>query len=121
MLIRAINSADVTVRPMAFQADLLFRPRLGRDVDGSIKIAEHGVVQLLHTVELRLEVSRRARTNMAIDARNLRVRGVLGRNKLRLHGHMAALTTKVNRLGILICLVAAKRRQKKKANDAERK
>ena len=75
MLIRAIDGADVTIRPMALQADLLLRPRFARDVNRTIEVAEHGVVELLHTVELRLEVSSRAGTNMAIDTRDLGVRG----------------------------------------------
>src|ERR1043166_458153 len=120
MLIRAIDRAAVTVWPMAFQADVLFRPRFRRNVNGAIEIAEHGVVQLLHTIELGLEVSSRAGTNMAFDTRYLRVRGVLGRDELRLHWHMTALTTKVDRLGVLICFVTAERSQKKKADSTER-
>ena len=120
MLIRAIDRADVTVWPMAFQADLLLRPRFGRNVNGTIEIAEHGVVQLFYTIELGLEVSSRAGTNMAFDTRHLRMRGVLGGDKLRLHWHMTALTTKIDRLGVLISFVTAEGSQKKKANSAKR-
>ena len=120
MLIRAIDRADVTVGPMAFQADLLLRPRFTRNVNGTIKVAEHGVVQLFYTIELGLEVSRRAGTNMAFDTRHLRVRCVLGGDKLRLHWHMTALTTKIDRLGVLISFVTAEGSQKKKANSAKR-
>ena len=120
MLIRAIDRADVTVWPMALQADLLLRPGFSRNVNGTIKVAEHGVVQLLHTIEFGLEVSSRARTYVAFDTRHLRMRGVLRSNKLRLHWYVTALTTKVDRLSILICFVTAERSKKKKANSAER-
>src|SRR5215211_8330810 len=110
MFIRAIDRADVMVGPMTFQADLLLRPRFARNVNGTIEIAEHGVVQLFHTIELGLEVSSCAGTYMALDTRHLRMRGVLRSNKLRLHWHMAALTTKIDRLSILICFVTAERR-----------
>ena len=120
MLIRAINRADVTVGPMAFQADPLFRPRFRCNVNGTIEIAEHGVVELFYTIELGLEVSSRAGTYMALDTRHLRMRGVLRSNKLRLHWYVTALTTKVDRLSILICFVTAERCRKEKANSAER-
>ena len=119
-MVRAIDRADVTVRPMAFKADLLLRPRFARNVNGTIEVAEHGVVQLFYTVELGLEVSSRAGPYMAFDTRNLRVRGVLGCDKLRLHRDMTALTTKIDRLGVLISFVTAKGSQKKKANSAAR-
>src|SRR5215813_5012820 len=111
MLVRAIDRADITIRPMAFQADLLLRPRFARNVNRAIEIAEHSVVQLFHTIELGLEVSSRAGTNMAFDTRRLRMRGVLGCDKLRLHWHVTALTTKVDRLGVLIRFVTAEREQ----------
>jgi hypothetical protein len=57
---------------------------------------------------------------MAIDTCHLRVRGVLGGDKLWLHWHMTALTTKVDRLGVLISFVTAKGSEKKKANSAKR-
>ena len=120
MLIRVIDRADVTVGPMAFQADLLLRPGFTRNVNGTIEIAEHGVVELFYAIELGLEVSSRAGTNMAFDTRHLRMRGVLGGNKLRLHWHMTALTTKIDRLGVLIGFVTAEGSQKKKANSAKR-
>ena len=120
MLIRAIDRADVTVWPMAFQADLLLRPGFGRNVNGTIEVAEHGVVQLFYTIELGLEVSSRAGTNMAFDTSHLRVRGMLSSDKLRLHWHMTALTTKIHRLGVLISFVTAERSQKKKGDSAER-
>src|SRR5258707_8122139 len=120
MLIRAIDRADVTVWPMAFQTHLLLRPRFCRNVNGTIKIAEDGVVQLLYTIELGLEVRSRAGTNMAFDTRYLRMRGVLRSNKLRLHWHMTALTTKIDRLGVLISFITAEGSQKKKANSAKR-
>ena len=120
MLIRAVDCADVTVRPMAFQADLLLRPGFTRNVDGTIEVAEDGVVKLFYAIELGLEVSSRARTNMAFDTCHLRVRGVLSGNKLRLHWHMTALTTKVDRLGVLISFITAEGSQKKKANSAKR-
>ena len=120
MLICAIDRADVTVWPMAFQADLLLRPRFGRNVNGTIEVAEHGVIQLFYTIELGLEVSSRTGTYMAFDARHLRMRGVLSRDKLWLHWHMTALTTKIDRLGVLISFVTAEGSQKKKANSAER-
>ena len=120
MLIRAIDRADVTVWPMAFQADLLLRPRFGRNVNGTIEIAEHGVVELFYAIELGLEVRSRAWTYVAFDTRHLRMRGVLRSNKLRLHWHMTALATKVDRLSILISFVTAERCKKEKANSAER-
>src|SRR5260370_10968574 len=120
MLIREIDRADVTLWPMAFKADLLLRPRFSRNVTRTIEVAEHGVVQLFYTVELGLEVSSRAGTNMALNTCDLRMRGVLGSNKLRLHWHMTALTTKIDRLGVLISFVTAEGSQKKKANSAER-
>src|SRR4030095_13300724 len=120
MLIRAIDRADVTVWPMALQADLLLWPGFVRNVDGTIEIPEHGVIQLFYTVELGLEVSSRARTNMAFDTRHLRMRGVLGSNELRLHRHVTALTTKIDRLGVLIRFVTAESSQKKKADSAKR-
>src|SRR4051794_20080620 len=120
MLIRAIDRADVTVRRMAFQADPLLRPRFGRDVNRTVEIAEYCVVKLFYPIELGLEVSSRAGTNMAADTCHLRVRSVLRGDKLRLHGHMTALTTKIDRLGVLISFVTAQRGQKKKANSAER-
>ena len=120
MLIRAIDRADVTVGPMAFQADLLLRPRFTRNVNGTIEIAEHGVVQLFYAIELGLEVSSRAGTYMALDTRHLRMRCVLRSNKLRLHWHMTALTAKIDRLSILICFVTTERSKKEKANSAER-
>src|SRR5262245_25526371 len=112
MLIGTINRADVTVRPMAFQADLLLRAGLSRNVNRTIEVAKHGVVQLLHAIDLSLEVSSRAGPNMAFNTRHLRVRGVLGCDKLRFHWHMTALTAKIHRLGVLICFVAAERSQK---------
>ena len=120
MLICAIDCADVTVWPMAFQADLLLRSRLGRNVNGTIEVAEHCVVKLFYPIELGLEVSSRAGTHMAFDTRHLRMRCVLGRDKLRLHWHMTALTTKVDRLGVLIRFITAEGSQKKKANSAKR-
>src|SRR6476619_2585490 len=120
MLICAIDRTDVTVWPMVFQADLLLRPRFGRNVNGTIEIAEHGVVQLFNTVELGLEISGRTGTHMAFDTRHLRMRCVLGRDKLRLHWHMTALTTKIDRLGVLVSFVTAQGSQKKKANSAKR-
>src|SRR4029079_11113246 len=120
MLIRAIDSADVTVRPMAFQADLLLWPGFTCNVYGTIESAELVVIQLLYTVEFSLEISSRAGTNMAFDTRHLRVRGMLGRDKLRLHWHMTALAAKVDRLGVLISFVTTEGSQKKKANSAKR-
>lgn len=120
MLIRAIDRTDVTVRPVTFQADLLLRTRFARDVNGTIEVAEHGVIQLFYTVELGLEISSRAGTYMAFDTRHLRMRGVLGSDKLRFHGHVTALTTKIDRLGILIRFVTAESSQKKKADSAKR-
>lgn len=120
MLICAIDRADVTARPMAFQTHLLLRPRFGRNVNGAIEIAEHGVVQLFYTIDLGLEVSSRTGTNVALNTCDLRMRGVLGSNKLRLHWHMTALTTKIDRLRVLISFVTAKSSQKKKANSANR-
>ena len=120
MLVRAIDRAHVAVRPMTFQADLLFRPRFARNVNGTIEVAKHGMVQLFYTVELGLEVSSRTGTNMAFDTRHLRMRGVLGSDKLRLHRHVTALATKVDRLGILIRFVTAERSQKKETDSAKR-
>src|SRR6476661_8579498 len=120
MLIRAINRADITVRPMAFQTDLLLRPRFARYINGAIEVAEHSVVQLFYTIKLGLEVSSRAGTNMAFHARYLRMRGVLRGDKLRFHWHMTTLTTKIHRLGVLISFVTAEGSQKKKANRANR-
>ena len=120
MLVGAIDGAYVTVRPMTFQADLLLRTRFARDVNRTIEVAKHGVIQLFYTVELGLEVCSRARTNMAFDTRHLRMRGVLGSNELRLHRHVTALTTKIDRLGILIRFVTAESSQKKKADSAKR-
>lgn len=120
MLIRAIDRADVTVWPMAFQADLLLRARFARNVNGTIEIAEHGVVELFYAIELGLEVRSRAWTYVAFDTRHLRMRGVLRSNKLRLHWYMTALTTKVDGLSILISFVTAERCKKEKANSAER-
>ena len=57
---------------------------------------------------------------MALDTRHLRVRGVLGRDKLRFHWHMTSLATKIDGLGVLISFVAAESSQKKKAHSAER-
>src|SRR5205814_9874138 len=88
-------------------------------VNRTIEIAEHGVVKLFYAIELSLEVSSRAGTNMAVDTCHLRVRGVLGGDKLALHRHMTALTTKIDRLGVLISFVTAESSQKKKANSAK--
>src|ERR1041385_2323324 len=120
MLVRAIDRADVTVGRMAFHADLLVRTGFGRDVNRTIEVAEHSVVQLFHTVDFGLEVSRRAGTDMTIDTRHLRVRRVLGRHKLWLHWHMTTLTAKVHRLGVLIRFVTTKGGQKEKADGAKR-
>src|SRR5262245_6655291 len=120
MLVRAIDRADETVWRMAFQADLLLRAGFSRDVNRTIEVAEHGVVQLFYAIDLGLEVSSRAGTNMAFDARHLRMRGVLGRHKLWFHWDMTALTAKVHRLGVLISFVTAERSQKKKRHSAER-
>src|SRR5262249_3812245 len=97
MLIRAVDRTDVTIWRMAFQANLLLRPGFTGNENGTIEIAEHSVVQLPHAIEFRLEVSSRAGTNMAFHTRYLRVGGVLGRDKLRLHRHMTPLATKVHR------------------------
>src|SRR3954453_22207437 len=107
MLISAIHRADITVRPMAFQTDLLFRPGLGRNMNRTIEIAERCMVKLFYAIELGLEVSSGAGTNMAFDTSHLRVRSVLGGDKLWLHWHMTALTTKIDRLGVLISFVTA--------------
>src|ERR1051325_1309716 len=120
MLVRAIDRADVAVRRMAFHADLLVRTRFGRDVNRTIEIAEHSVVQLFYTIDLGLEVSSCAGTNMAFNTRHLRVRSVLGRHKLWLHWHMTTLTAKVHRLGVLISFVTTKGGQKEKADGANR-
>src|SRR6476661_3662747 len=120
MLIRAIDRADVTIGPMAFQAHLLLRPRFGRNINGTIEVAEHRVIQLFYTIELGLEVRSRAGTYVAFDTRHLSMRGVLRSNKLRLHWHMTALTAKIDRLSVLVCFVTAERSKKKKANSAER-
>jgi len=120
MLIRTIDRADITVRPMTFQADLLLRTRFARNINGTIEVAKHGVVQLLNAIDLGLEVSSRAGTNMAFHTRHLRMRCVLGRDKLRFHWHMTALTAKIDRLGVLISFVTAERSQKKKTNSANR-
>src|SRR4029077_19538632 len=105
---------------MAFQADLLLRSRFASNINRTIEVPKHGVVQLLYAIDLSLEVSSRARTNMAVNTRHLRMRGVLGGDKLRFHWHMTALTAKVHRLGVLICFVAAEGSQKKKRHSAER-
>src|SRR4030095_28412 len=120
MLICAVERADVALRPMAFQADLLRRPRFIRDVDRPIEVAEPRVVQLFYTIALGLEVSSRAGTNMAFDTRDLGMRSALRSNKLRLHWHMAALAAKIDRLRVLVGLVAAEGSQKKKADGTER-
>lgn len=120
MLIRPVDRTDIAIRPMTFEADLLLRSRFIGNENRPIEVAEHGVIQLLYTVELGFEVSSRAGTNMAVDTRHLRMRGVLGRDKLRFHWHMTSLTTKIYRLGILIGFVTAEGSQKKKANRAER-
>jgi len=120
MLICAIDRADVTVWPMAFQTHLLLRPRFCRNVNGTIEVAEHGVVQLFYTIDLGLEVSSRTGTNMTFDTCHLRMRSVLASDKLRLHRDMTALTTKVDGLSILICFVTAEGSEKKKANSANR-
>ena len=65
------------------------------------------MVKLFYAIELGLEVSSRAGTNMAFDARYLRMRGVLGGDKLRFHRDMTALTTKIDRLSVLIGFVTA--------------
>ena len=119
MLVRAIDSADVTVRPMTFQADLLLWTRFARNINGAIEVAEHGVVQLFYTIDLGLEVSSRAGTYMAFHTCHLRMRGVLGSDKLRLHRHMTSLTTKIDRLGVLIRFVTAEGSQKKKTDSAK--
>ena len=120
MLIRAIDRADVTVWRMAFQADLLLRSRFGRDVDGTIEVAEHSVVQLFYSIDLGLEISSRAGTDMAVDTCHLRMRGMLGSDKLWLHWHVTALTTKIDRFGVLVSLVTAEGSHKKKADSANR-
>src|SRR5262249_29135119 len=120
MLIRAIDRADVAALPMAVEADLLLRPRFGRNVNGTIEIAEHGVVELLYAVELGLEVSSRAGTYVAFDTCHLRMRCMLGSDKLRFHWYMTALATKIHRLGVLISFVTAEGSQKEKADSAER-
>src|ERR1700755_495213 len=51
---------------------------------------------------------------------DLRMRRVLCSNKLRLHWHMTALTTKIDRLCVLISFVTPKGSQKKKTNSANR-
>src|SRR3954451_4376503 len=120
MLIRAVDRTDVTVRPMAFQADLLLRPRFGSNMNRTIEIAERSVIKLFYTIQFGFEVSSRAGTNMAVDACDLRVSGVLCRDKLRLHWYVTALTTKIDRLGVLISFIAAERSQKKEGHSAER-
>ena len=119
-MIRAIDRADVTIWGMAFQADLLLRSGFSRDINRTIEIAEHCVIQLLYAVELGLEVCSRAGSNMAFYTRYLRVRDVLGRDELRLHRDVTTLPAKIDRLGVLIGFVAAERSQKKKADSAER-
>ena len=121
MLIRAIDRADVTIRRMAFQADLLLRSRFVRNVNGTVEVAEHGVVKLLYTVELGLEVGRCAGSDMAFDTGHLRMRGMLSRDKLRLHRHMTTLTAKIDRLSILISFITAESCEKEKSNSAEGK
>src|SRR4029434_11114121 len=48
------------------------------------------------------------------------MRSALRSNKLRLHWHMAALAAKIDRLRVLVGLVAAEGSQKKKADGTER-
>src|SRR5262249_4092535 len=91
-----------------------------RDINRTIKIAEHSVVQLFYSIELGLEVSSRAGTHMAFDTRHLRMSGVLRRDELRFHWHVTALTAKIHRLGVLISFITAECRQKKKAHSANR-
>jgi hypothetical protein len=120
MLIRAIKHADVTARPVAVQADLLRRACLSCDFDWATEVAAHRVVELLYAVELGLEVRGCARTDVSRHTLDTGVSGVLIRYELRLHRHMAVLTTKVDRLGVLVRPVTAERRQKKKAHSTQR-
>src|SRR5262245_18870096 len=120
MLVGAIDCADVMVWRMAFHADLLLRPRFIRDINGTIEVAKHRVVQLLYTIELGLEISSRTRSNMAFNTRDLSVGGVLGGHKLRLHRHVTTLTAEIHRLGVLIGFVTAERSQEEKADSADR-
>src|SRR6476620_705804 len=105
---------------MAFEADLLLRSGFASNINRTIEVAQHGVVQLLNAIDLSLEVSSRAGTHMAFNTRHLRVRGMLGGDKLRFHWHMTALTAKVHLLSVLISFVTTESSQKKKHHSAER-
>src|SRR6059058_2812149 len=76
------------------------------------------MIELLHAVQLRLEIGGRARPHVALDTFDIGVRAVLRRDELRLHRDVTTLPAKFDRLGVLIGLVTAERGHEKKCDRA---
>src|SRR6266498_2676689 len=98
------------------------RTRIGRgETNRSIEIIAHSVIELLHAVQFRLEIGSRAWADMARDTLDLRVRGVLGCDKLRFHRKMTSSSAELNRFCNLVGLITPKGRQKQESNACRNK
>ncbi len=107
---------------MALLANGLRRSRIGRGhIDRPLEIVRHGVIKLLHAVELGLEISGRARTDMACDAFDFGMGRVLRSDELRLHWQMAGLAAELHRLGVLVGLITAEGSDEQEADTARGK
>ena len=86
MLKRAIDVADVFLRPVTLLTGRLSGARIGcGDTNWAIEIVAHRVIKLFHAVDFRLEVRGRARADVTRHALNTGVGSVLIGHELRRH------------------------------------
>src|SRR6516162_7047340 len=116
MLKHAIDVADVSLWPMTLLTNRLSRTHVVWETNRPIEVIANGMVKLLHTVQFRFEVRRRARTDMERNAFDASVRSVLIAHELRLHRQMTSLAAKSYRLSISIRLITAERRDKQECH-----
>src|SRR4051794_21263194 len=108
MFITAHDVTDVTLRPVALLADHLRRPRIRRrDMNGPVEIATDYMIKLPRAVQLRFEKGGCARADVTIHAFDVGVDAVLRRHEFRFHRNVATLSTKFDRLCVMIGLVTA--------------
>src|SRR4029453_12037352 len=119
MLKRAIDVADVFLRPVTLLTDFLTRTHIRWQVNRAVEVVANGVIKLFHPVEFRLEIGGRARADVTRHALNTGVRCVLIRHELRRHRQMTSLAAKTYRLGVLIRLITTKRSDKQECHAAE--
>ena len=103
-----LDHAGVFLPPVAALAGLLGRAAVALvEADRPLEVAEGGMLELAHAVDLGLEVGGGARADVAGDAIDLGVLGVLVGRELRVHRLVAGLAAEGDRLGDVVGLVAA--------------